>query len=78
MSEKDLRTLSSFTTWFKISSVLLSCLALLVCYIYVSTMARIEGVMLDNSKQIVRIDRELFGVKRDVDNLLKQTSGWKQ
>jgi hypothetical protein len=50
---------------------------MLACYIYLSTMARIEGIMIDNSKQIVRIDRELFGVKRDVDNLLKQTSGWK-
>jgi hypothetical protein len=77
MSENDLKTLSSFTTWFKISSILLSCVAMLACYIYLSTMARIEGIMIDNSKQIVRIDRELFGVKRDVDNLLKQTSGWK-
>jgi hypothetical protein len=73
MSEKEIGILNSFTFWFKISSGLLVCVGMLISYIYFSTMGRIENAIIVNNERIIKMDRELYGVKRDVDSLLKNT-----
>lgn len=80
MSDRELSIIGSMTFWLKITAGLVSCVGMLICFIYFSTMERIESAIAANNNRITEVDkratvldRELFGIKKDVNSLLEKS-----